>query len=86
MRNSTISEIGSALASATRLLILAKASELPMTVGMLARELGLSQSTISYHLAILRSSGLVNIEEEGTRHYVEVLYSVIRIPLGVQAA
>ncbi len=81
MPRTSVPELGLALSSATRVSILAKVSEVPMNVGGLAKALALAQSTVSYHLGILCRAGLVTIEEEGTRHIVDLACTEIRIPI-----
>lgn len=59
-----------ALADPTRLLLLilvARYEQLPITVSDLARQLGVSQPTVSGHLKLLRQAGLVRAEKSGTR-------------------
>ncbi len=53
------------LAHPRRLEMLHLLAEGPMEVGRLARQLGISQPNASQHLALLRSSGLVEIERSG---------------------
>jgi DNA-binding transcriptional ArsR family regulator len=59
------------LANERRLLVLCKlAGAGEMTVGALANAVGLSQSALSQHLALMRAEGLVRFRREGqTLHY-----------------
>lgn len=59
------------LANERRLLLLCKlAAEGEMTVGSLADAVGLSQSALSQHLALMRDQGLVSYRRDGqTLHY-----------------
>jgi DNA-binding transcriptional ArsR family regulator len=59
------------LANERRLLVLCKlAGAGEMTVGTLAHTVGLSQSALSQHLALMRAEGLVRYRREGqTLHY-----------------
>jgi DNA-binding transcriptional ArsR family regulator len=59
------------VANERRLLILCRlASTGEATVGELARSVGLSQSALSQHLALMREDGLVGFRREGqTIHY-----------------
>lgn len=59
----------------TRLRILWLLSSRPMTVGEITAEVGLSQPTISRHLAILREAGAVNDRRDGQ----QVIYSINRV-------
>lgn len=54
-----------ALASETRQAILELLVSREMTVIGLTEEMGLSQPTVSHHLAILRRAGLVKVRREG---------------------
>ncbi len=63
-------QVCSALGDPTRLLILYALHEQPWSVGALAEELGLPQSSLSRHLKILRDRALVNTTRQGTTiHY-----------------
>jgi ArsR family transcriptional regulator len=53
------------LASPRRLEILHRLAAGPCEVGRLANQLGLSQPNVSQHLAILRTSGLVEADRDG---------------------
>lgn len=59
------------LANERRLLVLCKlAGAGEMTVGELAGAVGLSQSALSQHLALMRAEGLVGFRRQGqTLHY-----------------
>ena len=58
------------LASRHRLMILCSLVEGERSVGELVRRLGLTQSNLSRHLAMLRAEGLVATRREGTAiHY-----------------
>ena len=58
-------EVLRTLASPRRLEILHRLAEGPCEVGRLAEEIGASQPNISQHLAVLRSSGIVDAERDG---------------------
>ena len=59
-----------ALANEKRLMILCQLSGGEMTVGALQPRVGLSQSALSQHLAVLRADGLVTTRREGQAiHY-----------------
>jgi len=53
------------LASPRRLEILHRLAESPCEVGRLADELGLTQPNVSQHLAVLRSTGVVEAQRDG---------------------
>lgn len=64
-----------AFADPTRLMLLVLISRLrrfPLTVGDLARQLGVSQPTASGHLKLLRSLDLVEVVKRGNRSYYRV--------------
>jgi DNA-binding transcriptional ArsR family regulator len=58
-------EVLKTLASPRRLEILHRLAEGPCEVGRLADELGISQPNVSQHLAVLRSTGVVESERDG---------------------
>nr|WP_028056264.1 metalloregulator ArsR/SmtB family transcription factor [Sphingobium bisphenolivorans] len=62
---SEVSNLLKAMGNARRLMVLCKLVEHgEMTVGDLAREVGLSQSALSQHLARMREEGLVAFRRE----------------------
>lgn len=64
-----------AFADPTRLLLLVLVSRLrrfPLTVGDLARQLGVSQPTASGHLKLLRDLDLVEVVKRGNRSYYRI--------------
>ena len=56
-----------ALNDPKRLMILYALADEPRSVGELTRLLGISQSNVSQHLAVLRDRGLVDAERDGNR-------------------
>ena len=62
-----------ALATPSRLLILATLQNGPATVGELAEAIGMEQSAVSHQLRLLRNLGLVDSERSG-RHISYSLY------------
>ena len=56
-----------ALGDPTRRLILEHLAERPRAVGELARELPVSRPAVSQHLKVLKDTGLVTEQAEGTR-------------------
>lgn len=61
-----------AFSDPTRLMLLALISRFErftLTVGDLARQLGVSQPTVSGHLKVLREAGLLTLEKKGNRSY-----------------
>jgi DNA-binding transcriptional ArsR family regulator len=86
------SELLKALANRHRLLILCQLIEEERSVGDLAQFLGIRDSTVSQHLALLRRDGLVAARREGqtiwysissapARALLETLYRVYCAPL-----
>lgn len=83
-----------ALANRHRLAILCRLTETESSVGTLAQMLGLRDSTVSQHLALLRKDGLVTPRRDGqtvwyaiasapARRLLETLYQVYCVPGGV---
>lgn len=65
MKAGEVSNLLKAMGNARRLMVLCKLVEHgEMTVGDLAREVGLSQSALSQHLARMREEGLVAFRRE----------------------
>lgn len=61
-----------AFSDPTRLLLLVligRLTQFPLTVGDLARQLGVSQPTASGHLRLLRDAGLVEVVKKGNRSF-----------------
>ncbi len=80
------SDLMKALSNQHRLLILCQLSQGEKSVGQLAEFLGIRDSTVSQHLALLRHDGLIagrrdgqtiwyRIESDVARRVVEVLYA-----------
>ena len=72
MENSSIavkSVVLKAMANAKRLEILAHLHKEELSVGALEKLVGLSQSALSQHLAVLRKAGVVK-----TRRYTQTIY------------
>ena len=63
------SDFLSAMANPKRLLILKVLVEGEIAVGALANQVGLSQSALSQHLAVLREDGLVSTRREAQTIY-----------------
>lgn len=68
-----------ALANERRLLILCQLGEGEMSVSALQERLGLSQSALSQHLAVLREEGVV-----ATRRQSQIIFYRIADPAAVQ--
>jgi ArsR family transcriptional regulator len=58
-------EVLKVLASPRRLEILHALADEPLEVGRLAARLGVSQPNVSQHLAVMRGSGLVDVDRTG---------------------
>jgi ArsR family transcriptional regulator len=58
-----------AIADETRQKIMSECCCCWISVGDLTNKLGVSQPTVSHHLAILRDAGLVNSREEGKQTF-----------------
>lgn len=58
-----------ALADVTRQRIMRECCCQWVSVGELVQRVGLSQPTVSHHLAILREAGLVNVRHEGKQSF-----------------
>jgi DNA-binding transcriptional ArsR family regulator len=58
-----------AIADETRQKIMSECCCCWISVGDLAAKLGVTQPTVSHHLAILRDAGLVNSREEGKQTF-----------------
>jgi DNA-binding transcriptional ArsR family regulator len=67
-----VAEAMQALATPSRVRILAELKEQPASVGDLATAVGMEQSAVSHQLRLLRHLGLVTSEREGRR----VIYSL----------
>ena len=57
-----------ALSDPNRRRILAVVRDRPHAVGDIAEQVEMSQQAVSHHLRVLRDSGLVTQERDGTRH------------------
>jgi DNA-binding transcriptional ArsR family regulator len=68
----SVAETMQALATPSRLLILARLRREPCPVGQLAADIGMEQSAVSHQLRLLRHLGLV----EGTRHGKTTVYAL----------
>lgn len=62
-----------ALANESRLIIVDRLSRSECTVGELTELIGSDQSTVSKHLAVLRSHGIVEDRREGNNVYYTLL-------------
>jgi DNA-binding transcriptional ArsR family regulator len=65
-------EFCSALADSRRLLLLYALDERPKNVTELTEELGVSQSSVSRHLKIVRERGLVSAERDGSNRMYQL--------------
>lgn len=87
----TASDLLKALSHRHRLMILCQLTEREQSVGQLAEFLGIRDSTVSQHLALLRKDGLVTARRDGqtiwyliasepARELVRTLYQVYCAP------
>jgi ArsR family transcriptional regulator len=85
--NSRLDELATrfkAFSDPTRLMLLgfiARWHRMPLTVGDLAVQLGVSQPTVSGHLKILREAGFVTVEKKGNRSFHQVDAEAVRSAL-----
>ena len=71
------------LSNARRLLLLCKLAEAGrMSVGELARAVGLSQSALSQHLALMRDDGMVAFDREGQTLFYRIADARVEALLG----
>ena len=71
------------LADANRLLIINELSKAELSVGELTQRLGLKQSNVSKHLAIMRERGLVRTRRDGASIYYTLSDSRISEAIGL---
>lgn len=64
-----IVEFAKAIADETRQRIMKLCCCRRLTVSEITEQIGVSQPTVSHHLAILRDAGLVTVEREGRETY-----------------
>lgn len=69
MKESNTVQFAKALADDTRQRIMAVCCCRWCSVGELVGEVGVGQSTVSHHLAILRQAGLVHVREQGRQTF-----------------
>ena len=72
-----------ALANEQRLMILCNLLEGPLAVGELNARVGLSQSALSQHLAVLREAGIVATEREAQTIYYSLPKGPVTKIIGV---
>jgi DNA-binding transcriptional ArsR family regulator len=90
-RLDAMNRLGRAMADPTRSRILLTLLDGPSYPAILARDLGLTRSNVSNHLACLRGCGLVVVEPEGRRtryeiadaHLVRALGELVEVTLAV---
>jgi len=77
------------LSDANRLLIISELAKSELPVNELTRRLGLQQSNVSKHLAMMREHGLVNGRREGSTIYYSLadrrIYEAISLLRAAQA-
>ena len=72
------SEVLTAMANPIRMQILTYVSESELSVGVLGKRVGLSQSALSQHLAKLRHAGLVTTRRDAQTIYYHSTSPVVR--------
>lgn len=90
-RDEVFGRLGRALADPTRMRILVELLHAPGYPGAMARDLQLSRSNVSNHLACLRGCGLVVAEPEGRQtryeiadpHLTRALAELVRVVIAV---
>jgi DNA-binding transcriptional ArsR family regulator len=78
MKNKEASEVLKALAHPTRLEIVAGLMKNECSVAEIQKKLGIPQSTISQHLRVLRSNGIIEARQDGSRRCYSVVDSRAR--------
>jgi len=78
----TLTQFFKALGDENRLRILGMASGRAYRVSDLAKELDLTEPTVSHHITKLREVGLLNLEQDGTNHYYKLNDATLEIMLG----
>lgn len=78
LKNTLRANILKALANLTRVCIIERLKEGPLSVNQLSEKIGESSSIISRHLSVLKNAGLIEDDKQGTT----VVYSLAtdRIP------
>jgi DNA-binding transcriptional ArsR family regulator len=69
MKSTSPVEFAKALADPTRQEIMSLICCRELSVGVIVEAVGVSQPTVSHHLAILKEAGLVSIRNEGKHAY-----------------
>lgn len=64
-----VSKLLKTLSNEKRLLIVCMLVDGPMTVNSITKELDITQSAVSQHLAVLSSSGILDYEKKGQNIY-----------------
>jgi len=77
------------LSDATRLLIISEISQGELSVNDITHKLGMRQSNVSKHLALMREHGLVHIRKEGSTIYYSLsdnrIFEAIKLLRAVQS-
>ncbi len=71
-------QIAKSLAHPSRMLILDVLQDREMCVGELTKLVGADQSTVSKHIAVLKSAGLIEDRKEGANIYYRLLCPCIQ--------
>ena len=75
-------EFAKVLADSTRQEIMQLTCCDPMNVSEIVEAVGVSQPTVSHHLAILRDAGLVTVRSEGKNTYYELNQESVAVCCG----
>lgn len=79
MDDSTLVRVAKAIADPTRFAILkAIASQEEVSCGQLADRFPIAQATVSHHLNILVSAGLVEMRKQGQHHYFRLQRAMLK--------
>ena len=71
-----------AIADETRQKIMTECCCCSLSVSEIVEKVGVSQPTVSYHLAILRDAGLVDIREEGKQTFYTLNQECVAVCCG----
>ena len=76
----TLEEVGAALSSPTRTAIL-RAARSNRPFSEIAKIVGVTSQTLTYHVEVLADAGLVVVDRTGTRKYLRLPFDRLVLPL-----